>query len=145
MAENIKKEPGTVEYIYDKIVDLCAENPEGVNEKILQNEMPNVDPKNRAKAINKLLSAGKIELFKNAQGLIYKGVTTKTQIKGDQEEKIVYGIIEEAGNKGTWIRDIRIKSNLVQTQLTKVLKALENKKVIKAVKSINAQKKKVYM
>ncbi len=62
-----------------------------------------------------------------------------------QEEKIVYKIIEEAGNKGTWIRDIRINSNLVQTQLNKVLKSLESKKLIKVVKSVNATKKKVYM
>ena len=62
-----------------------------------------------------------------------------------QEEKIVYKIIEDAGNKGTWIRDIRINSNLVQTQLNKVLKSLESKKLIKVVKSVNATKKKVYM
>jgi DNA-directed RNA polymerase III subunit RPC6 len=57
----------------------------------------------------------------------------------------VYKIIEEAGNKGTWIRDIFINSHLVRTQLTKVLKSLESKKLIKVVKSVNATKKKVYM
>ena len=71
--------------------------------------------------------------------------SNRPTIKGDQEEKIVYEIIEESGNKGLWIRDIRVKSNLVQTQLNKVLKALESKKLIKAVKSVNANKKKVYM
>lgn len=59
-------------------------------------------------------------------------------IKGaDNEEKIVYKIIEEAGNKGIWIRDIRFKSNLNMTQLNKVLKSLETKKIIKAVKSVS--------
>ena len=78
-------------------------------------------------------------------GLLYKLKSNRPTIKGDQEEKIVYEIIEESGNKGLWIRDIRVKSNLVQTQLNKVLKALESKKLIKAVKSVNANKKKVYM
>lgn len=145
MAATIKKEPGTVEAVSERILELCADFPEGINDKVLQNEFPNIDPKVRAKSINALLAAGKIELFKNAKGLIYKGVSTKVSIKGDSEEKIVYGIIEESGNKGIWIRDIRVQSNLVQAQLTKALKALENKRLIKAVKSVNANKKKVYM
>merc|ERR1712098_459655 len=37
------------------------------------------------------------------------------------------------------------KSNLGQTWVTKVLKSLEAKRLIKAVKSVNATKKKVYM
>ncbi|KAI8435795.1 hypothetical protein MSG28_004023 [Choristoneura fumiferana] len=70
-----------------------------------------------------------------------KTQTNKTAVKGaDNEEKVVYNLIEEAGNKGIWIRDIRVRSNLANTQLTKVLKSLESKKVIKA-----ASKKKVYM
>ena len=146
----IKKEvPDTVdvEYISEKILELCSEFPEGINDKVLQNQLPHVDPKLRAKSINTLLNTGKIDLLKNSKGLIYKAKTDSgsTNIKGDQEEKIVYGIIEESGNKGSWIRDIRFKSNLVPTQLNKVLKALENKKLIKAVKSVNAAKKKVYM
>ena len=37
---------------------------------------------------------------------------------------------------GIWIRDIRFKSNLVLTQVNKILKNLESKKLIKAVKSV---------
>lgn len=70
-----------------------------------------------------------------------KTQTNKHAIKGaDNEEKVVYNLIEEAGNKGIWIRDIRIRSNLANTQLTKVLKNLESKKVIKAVKCVNVSK-----
>ena len=141
---SIKHEPGSLEDISSKIIDLCNDYPSGINDQVLQNEMPDVDAKIRAKAINTLLSSGRIELFKNAKGLLYKAKSS-TNIKGDQEEKIVYGIIEESGNKGTWIRDIRVKSNLGQTQLQKVLKALETKKLIKAVKAVNARTRKVYM
>lgn len=55
----------------------------------------------------------------------------------DNEEKVVFKIIQDAGNKGIWIRDIRFKSNLNMTQLNKVLKTLETKKYIKAVKSVS--------
>lgn len=64
----------------------------------------------------------------------------------EREERLVYQIIEDAGNKGIWIRDIRIKSNLPQQQTVKTLKTLESKKLIKSVKSVQqGLKKKVYM
>ncbi|KAI8435796.1 hypothetical protein MSG28_004023 [Choristoneura fumiferana] len=102
-------------------------------------------------AINSLLQQGYFDLFNQGGSLTYrcneiKTQTNKTAVKGaDNEEKVVYNLIEEAGNKGIWIRDIRVRSNLANTQLTKVLKSLESKKVIKAVKCVNASKKKVYM
>ena len=58
--------------------------------------------------------------------------------KGEnKEERVVLGLIEEAGNKGIWTKDIRIKSSLSQATLNKVLKALEGKKVIKFVSSVS--------
>jgi len=38
---------------------------------------------------------------------------------------------------GIWVRDIRYKSNIQLPQLNKILKALEGKKLVKAVKSVN--------
>lgn len=57
----------------------------------------------------------------------------------------MYQIIEDSGNKGIWIRDIRFKSNLPNKQISKVLKTLESKKLIKSVKCVSAVRKKVYM
>ncbi|KAL4681435.1 hypothetical protein H8959_006912 [Pygathrix nigripes] len=60
-----------------------------------------------------------------------------SKMKGsDNQEKLVYQIIEDAGNKGIWSRDIRYKSNLPLTEINKILKNLESKKLIKAVKSV---------
>ena len=53
--------------------------------------------------------------------------------------------IKESGNKGIWVRDISIKTNVKSTALNKTLKSLETKKLIKSVPSVNANKKKVYM
>lgn len=63
----------------------------------------------------------------------------------EKEEKLVYQIIEDNGNRGIWIRDIRMKSNLPNLQVSKVLRTLESKKLIKSVKSVAAPRKKVYM
>lgn len=63
----------------------------------------------------------------------------------ENEERLVYQIIEDSGNKGIWVRDIRFRSNLVQTQLMRILRSLESRKMIKSVKSVQATKRKVYM
>ncbi|XP_043254838.1 DNA-directed RNA polymerase III subunit RPC6 isoform X2 [Colletes gigas] len=131
-----------------KIIALAQVRPKGISDKDLMVEMPDLQPAQRAQIINKLLTQGHFDLFKQGGSLLYRlKDPSKAKIaKGaDNEEKIVYTIIEEAGNKGIWIRDIRFKSNLMPTQLNKILKSLETKKFIKAVKSVAASKKKVYM
>lgn len=164
---SVKQEPDALS---ERIMSLCKEFPQGISDKALQGALGDVDSGARAAAINKLLGSGKINLFKSAErGLLYRarGAAAGAAVgaggdgpgaggggarpsragafRGDAEEKLVYRIIEEAGNKGTWIRDIRIKSNLVQTQLNKVLKSLKSKKLIKDVKSVNSTRKIVYM
>ena len=69
--------------------------------------------------------------------LVYRQKAATALKGGENEEKIVYQLIAEAGNKGIWIRDIRLKSNLALTHVNKVLKALEGRKLIKAVKSVS--------
>ncbi|XP_053688941.1 probable DNA-directed RNA polymerase III subunit RPC6 [Sabethes cyaneus] len=132
-----------------QIIALANEKLGGINNDDLLSALPDVKPEQRVQALNKLLQEGVLEILKKGQSLIYrlkdpakKSIAPKDI---DNEEKIIYNIIEEGGNKGIWIRDIRVKSNLIMTQLNKVLKQLENKKLIKAVKSVNASKKKVYM
>lgn len=86
---------------------------------------------------------GCLELFDQGGKLVYKSKepTCPSKIKGaDNEEKIVYGIIEKAGNKGVWVKELRLESNLIVTQLQKILKNLENKKIIKAVKCVSVRK-----
>jgi len=139
--------PEDLDSVESTILSLLDDFPQGVGDNVIISNMPRVEPKTRALAINKLLTESKIDLFKSKDGLMYKKKTPSkaSTISGDQEEKIVFRIIEQAGNLGSWIRDIRGKSNLGQAQLTKVMKALEGKKLIKAVKSVSATKKKVYM
>ncbi|KAI4484092.1 hypothetical protein M0804_007548 [Polistes exclamans] len=141
-------DPNDLDMTEQKIIALAQSKPKGISDKDLMSEMPNLQPIQRAQIINKLLAKGYFDLYKHNGSLLYLlKDPSKTKIaKGsDNEEKIVYSIIEEAGNKGIWIRDIRTKSNLILIQLNKILKKLENKKFIKAVKSVAANKKKVYM
>lgn len=128
-----------------KILDLLKENEKGITEKTLQIAMSNVDNKIRAKCINDLLAKSKIEILKQGNQLLYKLKVGDRKLYENDEENVVYSIIEDAGNKGIWSRDIRFKSKLPLTLLNKVLKSMENKKLIKSVRSVAAYKKKVYM
>ncbi len=38
----------------ERILSLCRQSPQGIGDKFLQSEMPDVDPKTRAKAINQV-------------------------------------------------------------------------------------------
>ena len=131
--------------IVSKIMELVTEFPQGVSDKVFIANMPTVSSKARQMVVNKLLRAEKLELINGKDGLLYRKIEPSKagSIAGDIEEKVVYKIIEESGNVGVWIREIRTKSNLGQTQLNKVLKSLELKNLIKSVKSVNASKKKV--
>lgn len=140
----------------ERILQLCSESPEGtISDDIISKDQPLIDTERRMKALQRLLSQGKIELMrsKHIPTLLYRLKTTSISPsvagafgKGfEKEERLIYQLIESSGNKGIWIRDIKIKSNLIQTQISKILKKLESKKLIKSVKSVQASKKKIYM
>lgn len=144
----VKQEPIDLVDLETKIVQLCKKNPKGIADAMVQEELPGIPPRQRVTAINRLLSTGQIELLKQGSTLLYKfkDSTAASKTKGfESEEKLIYQIIEDANNKGIWIRDIRYKCNLQMTQVNKILKSLESKKLIKAVNSVAAGKKKVYM
>ncbi|CAK8692487.1 DNA-directed RNA polymerase III subunit RPC6-like [Clavelina lepadiformis] len=131
-----------------EIINLCASNAKGISDKTIENAMSTVDVRQRVAAINRLLTMGKIEVLKGSSGLLYrlKSASAISNVKGvDSQEKLVYQVIESAGNKGIWTREIRYKCNLMLTEVNRILKTLESKKLIKAVKSVAASKKKVYM
>ncbi|XP_078671611.1 DNA-directed RNA polymerase III subunit RPC6-like [Branchiostoma floridae x Branchiostoma belcheri] len=144
----IKQESVEPVELESRVIELCQETPKGITDALIMKHMPMVTAQQRASAINRLLSTGRIDVLKGAGGLIYrlKDSQGTNVIKGaDNQEKLVYQIITDAGNKGIWIRDIRYKCNIMITQLNKILRNLESKKLIKSVKSVAASKKKVYM
>lgn len=135
--------------IRESIIRHVKEHPDGISNGDLSKLMSHISPQECVASINPLLQEGKIEVLMKGTTLIYryKDPAKKQTVpkSADNEERIVYSIIEEADNKGIWIREIRSKSNLVMPHLNKILKNLESRKLIKAVKSVNASRKKVYM
>lgn len=84
---------------------------------------------------------GKNELYYN---LVSSEVASKfTGL--DTSARMVYQVIERAGNMGIWTKDIRLQTNIQQQALNKIFKALETRRLIKPVKSVAAKAKKLYM
>lgn len=132
-----------------QLVALAKSKPSGISNDDIKAHLSSVPPAVRVLAVNKLIQQEMLDILKRGEALIYrlKDPAKKSSAPSDMdnEERIIYNIVEEGANTGIWIRDIRVKSNLIMTQLNKILKNLETRKLIKAVKSVNASKKKVYM
>jgi DNA-directed RNA polymerase III subunit RPC6 len=61
------------------------------------------------------------------------------------DERIIYGLIQQSSSQGVWIKDLKYKSNLHQNVIAKIVKTLEARKLVKAVKSVKHATRKVYM
>lgn len=46
---------------------------------------------------------------------------------------------------GLWTKDMKMRTNLPQPHITKILKTLENRKLVKSVKSVSNPGRKVFM
>lgn len=135
-------------HLEEAILDLCRNNPDGLQDADLENELLGVSVADRAIAINSLLGKRRLELFRLGDKLVYKEVKAEdvAKLKGlSQEDLLVYQLIKNADTVGIWTKDLRMKSNLNQMQMAKVLKTLEMRKLIKAVKSVASKNRKVYM
>lgn len=136
-----------------EIFDLIQVYENGISEEELSKTMSSTPVQARMDAINALTNEGRVQLCKRGSDLVYRAIDSKTSANHSAalganisiEERAVYQVIESAGSKGIWNRDIRHRVIISVSQMSKVLKNLETKKLIKAVKSVNASKKKLYM
>jgi DNA-directed RNA polymerase III subunit RPC6 len=59
-------------------------------------------------------------------------------------EKVIYTAIEEAHTKGTWIKDLKKKTNL-QKECDVALRKLESQNLVKSIRNVKAPLQKTYM
>ncbi|GJQ10701.1 hypothetical protein GpartN1_g2492.t1 [Galdieria partita] len=138
-----------IEKLEEIVLRVASVEPYGVTDEEIRKNLPeNVSPNERLQTYNNLLQRGRLQLKKLHGKLFYQAVEEHfaNKLQGlTAEERLVYSHVEEAGNKGIWTRDLRNVSRLQQTQLTKILKNLELKKLVKPFKSVKSKNKKLYM
>eukprot|EP00297_Palpitomonas_bilix_P010180 CAMPEP_0113869576 /NCGR_PEP_ID=MMETSP0780_2-20120614/1612_1 /TAXON_ID=652834 /ORGANISM="Palpitomonas bilix" /LENGTH=287 /DNA_ID=CAMNT_0000854767 /DNA_START=108 /DNA_END=968 /DNA_ORIENTATION=+ /assembly_acc=CAM_ASM_000599 len=126
-----------------RFLDLCERNPNGISDDDIKSEFSGVPAQDRVAAANSLLAQGRIKILKQGAKLFYTYVQQEEAAKFrglTVEDLLVYQVIEQGGENGAWSREIRLKSNLQQNQLTKSLKVLESRRLVKSVKSITNRK-----
>jgi DNA-directed RNA polymerase III subunit RPC6 len=98
--------------------------------------------------VNELLMFNRLQLYNRGESLYYKAIKEDTAAKFaglGPEQILVYQAIERSGNKGIWTRDIKVNTNISQNTLTKTLKILEQRNLIKSIRSVVSKSKKLYM
>ncbi|KAK9817314.1 hypothetical protein WJX72_012527 [[Myrmecia] bisecta] len=135
----------------EAVLEVCRKHGNaGVADALLQEELHHMTMQARMMAINSLLNKHRLTLLTNPadESLVYKEVIAEdaAKFKGlGTEEMLVYQHIQASGNYGIWTKDLKMKTNLAQPQITKLLKVLEQRSLIKAIKSVSNANRKVYM
>ena len=140
--------------LQEEVLDIMRHTPEGVTNEQLKAHFGDRFH-SLAPVVNALLESRRIALYSpaatgggGASTLMYRLVSEETVAGLDglgPEQILVYQICEKAGNKGIWMRDIKSQTNIPQQTLTKTLKILEQRNLIKNVRSVVSKTKKFYM
>lgn len=136
----------------DRFLALFAEPQyqSGISNAALKEHFKDGEYLNLVPIINELTRDAKLIMSKEAgsKELFYSLVSDEIAVKFqglDASARMVYQVIEKAGNMGCWTKDIRVQTNVQQNMLTKILKSLESRRLVKPVKSVTAKSKKLYM
>eukprot|EP00833_Pecoramyces_ruminatium_P003131 jgi/Orpsp1_1/1177163/evm.model.c7180000060433.1 len=136
-----------------QLIDLIQAYPKGISSVLALQHLDGWSINDLVTVGNSLSKKDLIEIRSSGTGpgnnvLTFVAVSEEEVHKlrsMDANEKIIYGYIKEAGSKGIWQKDLKIKSGIHQKQVLASLKALEKRKIIKTVKSIKNSIKRVYM
>lgn len=146
-----KKSPKDI--VRDRFLELLSRSryKMGASNKIIQDEFSKAQEKPLlVQVINELSKASKLQMSKSGvdNELYYTLVADEIAQKYvglDVSAKLVLQCIEKAGNNGIWTKEIRMQTNIQQQALNKIFKQLEQRCLIKPVKSVTAKAKKLYM
>lgn len=61
------------------------------------------------------------------------------------DEMLIMQAVERSGDAGIWTRNLKLQTKLQDVQVRRIIKKLENRKLIKAVKSITHKNRKMYI
>ena len=143
----------TKEIIKERFIALLSEPQykNGAPNKVIQEKFK--DPEEQkclVDAINELSRDSRLHMSKSGvdNQLFYTLVADEVAQKYqglNVSDRLVLQVIEKAGNKGIWTKEIKMQTNIHAQLLNKIFKHLEQRRLIKPVKSVTAKTKKLYM
>jgi len=117
---------------------------QGVTQQDIQSHFP--DTTVVMSALQQLLNSGRIFSSKMGGKLVFHLSDPQMAAKFaglDPQHMLVYQLVEKAGDKGAWTKVLKDQTNLQQHTITRITKGLIQRQLIKEVKSM--QNRKVFM
>ncbi|OQR96501.1 DNA-directed RNA polymerase III subunit RPC6 [Achlya hypogyna] len=138
-------------------LDLLGSSTEPVSDNVIKKSFGEQYAK-LPSCINRLVNESRVKILMQGTTLMYQ-LVPKEEAERMQglsyvavnsnyhwgEHRAVLHEIEKAGNKGVWTRDIKSQTNLAEVTIRKIIRVLETRHLVKAVKSISQKNKKLYM
>ncbi|KAG0331030.1 34-kDa subunit of RNA polymerase III (C) [Podila humilis] len=128
--------------------ETCSSKKDGLTTQEFSLQYPDATAQEMALAVNTLLTKGYLEVFQVRGELIYKSIKKEEAGKSaglQGEEQVVYNTIRAAANEGIWTKHLKAKTNLHEIVIKRCLRALEQKAMVKAIKSVKHPTRKLYM
>ena len=141
--------------VRDHIVHVFETNPEtAFTVDDIHKQIPETNTIEKQQILSHLrqiISTGKVRVVygKDTEPPRYKYVPPAKQdafIDLDDDAHRIYDLIDKAGNKGIWRRDLKkAGNNMNEKRINAVLKELEDKRLIKSISTIHEKKLKLYL
>jgi DNA-directed RNA polymerase III subunit RPC6 len=150
-AKRKSTETETSSSLKDRFIALFEQEEfkSGIGNTELKKKFGNDALKDLVPVINQLTAESRLIMSKTGSKELWYNLLTEdvaTKFKGlDTSARMVYQVIERAGNMGIWTKDIRLQTQQNIQALNKIFKTLETRRLIKPVKSVTAKAKKLYM
>ncbi|CCO30582.1 DNA-directed RNA polymerase III subunit C34 [Rhizoctonia solani AG-1 IB] len=126
--------PGELE-----VYQACSQAEDGMLRQKELEKATTIKGPEMAAAVNGLLKKSLLKIMKDSKGVLsYKAVDkADAKVVGlmDTEESIVYKKIQESKNEGIWTKHLK-STELHQSIITRALKSLEKKGLVKSIKSV---------
>lgn len=119
--------------IEEKLLNLLKTKTSAFSLSALQNAFPNISHTEISDSIGNLEKKEKVKRD-NKNNIIYIR-------KPEEDEQLIFNHIKEAKSLGCSIRDIRMFTKLPMNLIQKILKKLEEKKLINSVKNLQSKTK----
>ena len=139
--------------VKERFIELLSEPQykNGAPNKVIQEKFQDPDEQRHlVEIINDLSRVSRLHMSKSGvdNQLFYTLVADEVAQKYhglNVSDRLVLQVIEKAGNKGIWTKEIKLQTNIHAQLLNKIFKHLEQRRLIKPVKAVTAKTKKLYM
>eukprot|EP00906_Rhabdomonas_costata_P035882 RCo050402 len=133
--------------VQQRILQLCQSEPEGIPLDFLRRELSTVPREIMNAAVRGLLETKRIQSHMQGETRMIKAAQLISQrLHGlGENERLLYDLLEQAGNKGATMRELGHRSHLQIPQVVKSLKFLIGRNIAKEVRNVANRMQKVYM